>query len=351
MRKAAMATTHHVSSLALSPSHPGKGMVKLSMLSRSCQTVSSLGYSYPLKLFCSPNPITTASGNNAHLLFLLTYGGGLVAGDIINLSIDLGSNTRLALVTQGSTKLYKSPSNSVVSRQELEVFIRKGASICYLPDPTQPFRDSNYEQRQRFWIDHSGQGDLCLLDWLSEGRRTRGESWDFTNWTGRNEVYMTDLGDHGKASQDAGDHRQGSRLLLRDAVSLKNEIVNGSTGLREKMSGLGVFGSMILYGPIFHNLAQFFLLEFSKLPRIGGRDWRIAGDDAEPSAEDQWRILRHGQEQVNGLLWTVSNVRGFAVIKFGAREVEGARRWLGDMLRHEGSISVNYGEQALICLR
>ena len=346
-----MTNTRHVSSSAISPLQPGQGVVKLAMLFPSCQTVTSLACSYPTKLFCSPKPITIASGNSVHLLFLLTHGGGLVAGDTINLSIDLGPTTRLALVTQGSTKLYKSPDRSVISRQELDVFIRKGASICYLPDPMQPFRDSNYDQRQRFWVDQSGQGSLCLLDWLSEGRRARGESWNLTSWTGRNEVYIANLDDDGKGGQDVGNYKQGSKLLLRDVVSLEDRIASGSTGLQDRMSGLGIFGTVILYGPIFRDLAQFFLLEFSKMPRIAGHDWRMDRGDSKPIADDQWRILRHHQERVDGLLWTVSDVRGFAVIKFGARELEGARRWLGDMFRHQGSIMFNYGEQALLCLR
>jgi urease accessory protein len=107
------------------------------------------------------------------LVFLLTYGGGLVGGDKISLDVSLEENTRLVLVTQGSTKIFKSPARSVVSAQTLNVTIAKDASLCYLPDPTQPFSESVYEQRQTFLVDPHGTSSLCVLDWVSEGRRAR----------------------------------------------------------------------------------------------------------------------------------------------------------------------------------
>jgi len=38
-------------------------------------------------------------------------------------------------------------------------------------------------------------------------------------------------------------------------------------------------------------------------------------------------------------------------VKFGARQVDGARQWLGDMIRQEGSVEKEFGHQALIGLR
>jgi len=39
------------------------------------------------------------------------------------------------------------------------------------------------------------------------------------------------------------------------------------------------------------------------------------------------------------------------VVKFGAREIDGARQWLGDLVRREGSVEKECGHQALIGLR
>ena len=166
-----------ISPFAPSQSSPGVGYITVSLLPLQKQILTRLEYQYPLKLIA---PDTHASpevpSNTVSLVFLLTYGGGLVGGDKITLKVSLAEGTRLALATQGSTKIFKSPGRSVVSGQILEVTIGKGASLCYLPDPTQPFAESVYEQRQTFYVDRFGASSLRVLDWVSEGRRARGES-------------------------------------------------------------------------------------------------------------------------------------------------------------------------------
>jgi urease accessory protein len=156
-------------------------------------------------------------------------------------------------------------------------------------------------------------------------------------WKGRNDV------------RAAGD----GRLLLRDSVVLDDREGKDGRGGREalemKTDGMGIVGTLILYGPLFKGLGEYFLSEFEKLPRIGGRNW---GDEVlETSAEDQARRDRQRQDKADGLLWTAANVRGFVLVKFGATEVEGARKWLGHMVRADGSIAREFGEQALLCLR
>ena len=52
-----------------------------------------------------------------------------------------------------------------------------------------------------------------------------------------------------------------------------------------------------------------------------------------------------------GLLWTAAQVRGFVMVKLGGVEIDETRRWLGDMLRREGSVEREFGHQALLCLK
>jgi urease accessory protein len=121
------------------------------------------------------------------------------------------------------------------------------------------------------------------------------------------------------------------------------------------MDGLGAFGTLILYGPIFASLAAFFMDEFKSIPRIGGRKW-----DNSNEADDAIRDLdplmirrkaRQKQEASDGLLWSAALTRGCVVVKFGAREVEGGKRWLRSMLETEGSVIAQFGERCLLCLR
>lgn len=332
------------SPFAPSSSSPGIGNIRVSSLPPRKQILTDLTYQYPLKLIA---PDSHKSPEEPHhtitLVFLLTYGGGLVGGDKINLRVSLEERTRLVLVTQGSTKIFKSPNISTVSAQTLDVTIAAGASLCYLPDPTQPFSESVYEQKQTFWIEPDVSSSLCILDWVSEGRRARGESWTLWSWKGKNEVRELTNKDNGR-----------SRLLLRDALMLgEDHAYPGHPGadIMDKTDGMGCFGTLILYGPTFANLGNFFLEEFKNQPRIGAKVWSDGRAQKPVSEELKAKERRLQREKDDALLWTAADTRGFVIVKFSARETDGARQWLGDLVRREGSVEKEFGHQALIGLR
>lgn len=317
---------------------PGHGIISTTLDPLSTPALLALSYTYPLKLI---SPSTSLSSKSL-LVFLLTYGGGLVAGDNISLAVNIKACSRLSLVTQGSTKIFKSPDPSTVTTQTLDVRIEAGGALCYLPDPVQPFADSVYEQRQTFRMGKAAS--LCVLDWVSEGRRARNESWDLESWQGRNEIWQT--------AQAEG--RDTDVLLLRD-----NLFLNASRGtcglpgesLAQRMTGLGVFGTLILSGELFADLGSWFVQEFTRLPRLGAKVW--AEEDKEVALlgdDDRWRDERQARERSDGLLWTAAKMRGLVVVKFGAREVEGGRRWLKCMLTKEGTVLKLFGEGSMLCL-
>ncbi|KAK5060123.1 hypothetical protein LTR84_010007 [Exophiala bonariae] len=326
------------SPFAASNSIPGNGEIVLALLPPGKQILQSCTYQYPLKLI-APDPHAVQGEKHVTIVFLLTYGGGLVGGDQINLKINLQDATRLVLVTQGSTKIFKSPTRTVVSKQILDVKIGARAALCYLPDPTQPFAESVYEQKQTFYVDPSGKSNLLMLDWVSEGRRARGESWTLWSWKGRNEVREFD-------------ERSRGRLLLRDAVMLHEDGL-GTTGLVDKSDNLGIFGTLIVYGPLFEKLGGFLVQHFAQQPRLGAKNWtqndRSHSDEADAIKKDA--DAQRQREHEDGLVWTAARVRGFVLVKFGAKEVDGARRWLGGLLKQEGTVETLFGHQALICLR
>jgi urease accessory protein len=266
-------------------------------------------------------------------VYLLSYGGGLVAGDAINLTINLDLTVRLVLLTQGSTKIFISPTPEVITRQALDVHLREGSALCYLPDPVQPFAHSAFEQTQVYHLQALDSASLCVCDWVCRGRAARGENWNFWRYTSKTEVWLSP-NDGGK-----------KRLLLRDNVLLEDSHANGT--FASSMDNLGVFGTLVLYGPISVSLGKFFMQEFEAMPRIGERNWDNVKEEEPLSA----RKRREAQEKNDDLLWTAAQVRGFVLVKFGAREVEGVKKWLYAMLRAEGSVDKNFGERALLCLR
>ena len=195
------------------------------------------------------------------------------------------------------------------------------------------------------------RSSLCVLDWVTQGRSARGENWSFHSWKGRNEVW----------SQRADNGSR--RLLLRDSVILDDEMSHGETedgkndtpsnqrqqgqsplaplplAISARTHPHGILGTLILYGPLFDSLASFFLQEYTSQPRIGGRNW----SSDEPTIQTS--------RSHEGVLWTAAQVRtDFVLVKFGARDFESAREWLGELIRREGSVEGEFGPEALGCL-
>ncbi|MCJ1321326.1 hypothetical protein MMC15_006670 [Xylographa vitiligo] len=353
------------SPFAKSTSNPGQGTIHLTLLPPATPTYSSLNYAYPLKLLPSTPHILVVPENeppgdspipthptHVPLLFLLSYGGGLLPPDSLSIALTLDALTRLTITTQGFTKIFPSPQSAplATAAQTLQASLGHHSGLLIAPDPTQPFDDSRYVQKQVFEI--ADTASLGVLDWVSEGRRARGENWGCRECRLRCEIWRVDESDRSKKT-----------LLLRDNIllsSTKPEI------LARRMDNLGLFGTLILVGPLFTALGDFFVKEFDLLPRIGGRDWgdrspmtsstgSLATDDAgkveEQRRVSQWRRERLKEEKADGVLWTAARVRGCVVVKFGAREIEGGRRWLGAMWKEEGTVGRDFGEGGLMCVR
>ncbi|KAL8402991.1 hypothetical protein RB594_008303 [Gaeumannomyces avenae] len=358
----------------ISTSAPGEGAIVARTLPNGATGLEKMTYQYPLKLISPPRPAERPSA----LVFLLSYGGGLVAGDRVNLSVDVGPGARLSLVTQGHTKVFKAPPlpsapGVETTRQRMRARVAgAGAGLCLLPDPVQPFADSIYEQEQAFCL--APGASLCLLDWVTQGRAARGEDWDFARWVGRNEVWaVTEAaaaaaepfapfspgiggGGGGVERGDGDDDSQDRRLLVRDAIVLDRQGAGAYAGtLSDTMHGHGVFGSLVLRGPLTRSLGEFFMAEFAALPRIGARDFRGGGGDGDGDDDDDplaaWRAERLALERQHSVLWTAAAVRGCVVVKFGAAEVEGGRLWVGAMLAREGSVERNFGKDSMMCVR
>ena len=143
-------------------------------------------------------------------------------------------------------------------------------------------------------------------------------------------------------SDDEGKEKR--RLLLRDSVVLEGREI------KIRMEGLGIFGTLILVGPLVKSLAEYFVTEFAALPRLGGRNWDSGAVKPELTPREKWRVERQAKEKDDRVVWTAAKDRGgrAGVVKFGAKDVQGAREWLGAMLKEEGSVAREFGEGALM---
>jgi urease accessory protein len=123
----------------------------------------------PLKILQSKCP------GKACYTVISNYGGGIVAGDHIQLDIDCGTDSRFCLGTQAHTRVYKSDSCPCSQTVSLRVADNSLAVIC--ADPLVLHEGAIFQQR---WdCELADSADLVLIDWLSAGRIRRGEAFAF----------------------------------------------------------------------------------------------------------------------------------------------------------------------------
>ena len=82
---------------------PGYGQIVYHVFpSTTRPSFSTFRASYPIKLL-------TPKVHSPYLaaVYIITYGGGMVSGDSVSLSVESHPNVNLMLLTQGSTKIYK----------------------------------------------------------------------------------------------------------------------------------------------------------------------------------------------------------------------------------------------------
>lgn len=227
-------------------SREGKGHIVLSRASDTTQVLSTLSFQYPLKLI-SPRLL----GQPCTSVFMMSYGGGLVGGDQIDLSVHVEDNTKLCLLTQGSTKIFKqrvvADRPTSTTSQTLRVKIKSGGLLALLPDPIQPFADSVYSQYQSFEL--HPDANLLVLDWVNSGRPARGENWTLNSYRSRNDILV--ISDPGSPS----------RLMLRDTLIL-------NTAIATSMNPHGCFATVILRGPLLRRFSDSVVAKFRSEDRV-----------------------------------------------------------------------------------
>ncbi len=160
----------------------GKGELELSFVAGRTEVTRSLATN-PLRL------LVPRRGTSAAWVYSTTYGGGLVAGDEIDLQLRVGRGASGVLGTQASTKVYRSPGR-LACRQKLRATVADGGLLVLAPDPLTCFAEAHYEQSHSVRL--RGTGSVVLIDWLTSGRRARGESWALSRYSSRLQIYRDD---------------------------------------------------------------------------------------------------------------------------------------------------------------
>ncbi|KAG8695610.1 hypothetical protein FRC08_007659 [Ceratobasidium sp. 394] len=273
---------------------------------------SELSYTYPLKLL-SPD-IPSHGEIPTGIAYVLSYGGGLVSGDRIDLNVQAEEGTGLVFLTQGSTKVFKSrtlsdrhrlasitPSSTTTS-QHLTVTLSPSSLFLLLPDPVTPFESASYTQIQTFTL--APTSSLVLLDWFTSGRMARGEEWAFERYYSRNEVFV------------------GGKRVARDVMLLEQVSDDKGTHglpvrrLKDRLAPYACYATLLLVGPQTRELITSFQSAYNLISQR---------QRAEP--ED--------------LIWSLSpltDVNAGACIRVAGTETELVKDWLKTRMEGLGRI-------------
>ncbi|OCH96212.1 UreD-domain-containing protein [Obba rivulosa] len=275
---------------------------------RSCGSdavLSEMSSSYPLKLL-SPK----IYGNNVAVVYILSYGGGLVGGDQTTLAVEVRDQTRLVLLSQGSTKVFKTrpalrlslPSveiSSAITVQRMEVVVASASALFLLPDPVTCFRSAKYHQLQTFRLEEDAS--IVILDWITSGRRSLGEDWVFSRYYSLNEVLV-------------GDERVAKDVMLLEEPQIQVQALPHRP-LRDRLAPYSCYAMVIMYGPLVRSTIQQLSTRYKEIS--------VFKRSSPPD-----------------LLWSLSTIRDGkgCVLRVAALETEAVKVWLSGSLSGLGDV-------------
>ena len=154
----------------------GQGRVGVAFVQGQSEVVDLYATS-PLRL------LTPRSRGEAAWVVQSSLGGGLVDGDAPSLAVRVGRGARALLLTQASTKVYRSPRGT---SQQLEAVVEADALLVSWPDPLTCFAGANFAQSTRVQLEASAS--VLLVDAFTAGRVARHERWAASHHQSRLQV-------------------------------------------------------------------------------------------------------------------------------------------------------------------
>ena len=127
----------------------------------------------PLKILQPTSPTAAC-----HVV-LSSYGGGLVAGDVIRLRVSGQPGARLFISTQASTRIFRSIDGAVTEQHTVGELSEHALAVVF-PDPVVPQAESRYRQTQEWHLQPTSL--LLLVDWFHSGRMDQGEQFAFASF-------------------------------------------------------------------------------------------------------------------------------------------------------------------------
>jgi len=118
---------------------------------------------------------TAADG--AALVHLHNVSGGVLGGDQLDLTADIGPDARAQITSTGATRVYRHRPGRAVATQTVNLTVQTGALLEYLPDTIIPFAQACYRQTIR--IELAADAGLFYWEVVAPGREASGEFFQY----------------------------------------------------------------------------------------------------------------------------------------------------------------------------
>lgn len=143
------------------------GLLELTAAKKHSKTIiSSCYYEGALKI---TRPVYLEKDSPS--IYLIHVGGGYVNGDVYRTNLALEEGAELAVTTQSSTKVYKTPKQPVC--QYTNIVLGKGSVLEYLPDPLIAYEGARFIQETDVTISEGSSffySDIITPGWAEDGR-------------------------------------------------------------------------------------------------------------------------------------------------------------------------------------
>jgi urease accessory protein len=107
------------------------------------------------------------------LVHLHNLSGGVLGGDRLEVTIEVGPRAVAQVTSTGATRIYRSRKNVEPGDSRLQIRVEDDGLVEYLPDPLIPFAGSRY--RQETWIELGVNSGLFWWETVSPGREAHNE--------------------------------------------------------------------------------------------------------------------------------------------------------------------------------
>jgi urease accessory protein len=180
-------------------------------------------------------------------------------------------------------------SSGSATSQTLRVTLNANAALYLLPDPVTCFEDAVYNQIQHFHLEETSS--LVILDWVTSGRRSRGEDWAFSRYYSVNEIIVD------------------SARIAKDIMLLEGEASAEGTAhhrkLSEKLAPYACYGTLFLYGPSVRRVIEDLQAQYKT-------------------------IVVYKRRSPDSLIWSLSPIGGGkgVVVRIAGQETESVKHWL-----------------------